>query len=68
MPKSDAIPTLTPDLELDRFDGYPEEVLECEWNPVLEQVLRLRGRRPAPRDPQRLYAEITELPMHFDRP
>ncbi len=32
----------------DRLDEYPDEVLECEWNPALEQVLRLRLNRKEP--------------------
>ena len=62
MSKHDAIPTLAPELVLDRYDDYPEEVLECEWNPVLEQVFRLRKHEPTPADPQRLHAEPACLP------
>ncbi|MEJ2692216.1 MAG: hypothetical protein P8166_03940 [Candidatus Thiodiazotropha sp.] len=56
MSKHDPIPTLTPDLVLDRFEDYPEEVLECEWNPVLEQLIRLRRRGHETTEPQPLYA------------
>lgn len=56
MLKNDPIPTLTPDLVLDRFEDYPEEVLECAWNPALEQLLRLRRSGQKTMEPQRLYA------------
>ena len=45
MPRHDSIPTLTPELVLDRYEGYPDQVLECEWNPALNEVLRLRQQR-----------------------
>ncbi len=45
MMKQDSIPTLTSELMQDSLDEYPDEVLECEWNPALEQVLRLRLNR-----------------------
>jgi hypothetical protein len=61
MLKNDPIPTLTQDLILDRFDDYPEEVLECEWNPALEQLLQLRRRGYQTIEPQRLYAYPPEL-------
>ncbi len=57
MSHHDSIPTLTPDLVLDRYDGYPEEVLECEWNPALNQVLRLRQHRQKSALPKPLTAK-----------
>lgn len=61
MPKHDAIPTLTPELVLDRYEGYPEEVLECEWNPALDQVLRLRRHRRKPAVSLSLYANQQDM-------
>lgn len=57
MLNQDPIPTLTPELVLDPLDDYPEQVLECEWNPALEQVLRLRKKRRIPGTGPALYAE-----------
>lgn len=59
MLKHDSTPTLAPELELDLFDDYPDEVLECEWNPALAQVLQLRKQRLeyAYAEPQLLYAD-----------
>jgi len=56
MSTHDSTPTLPPELELDLFDSYPEEVLECEWNPALQEVLRLRARRLGYAEPQPLHA------------
>ena len=56
MAKHDSIATLTPDLVLDSYDGYPEEVLACEWNPALNQVLRLRKARRKPAVAKPLFA------------
>jgi hypothetical protein len=66
MMKHDAIPMLTPELVFDPYDDYPEEVLECEWNPALEQVIRLRQQRRSPTQLQLVYAEPAELPIHDD--
>lgn len=57
MSTHDSTPTLPPELELDLFAGYPEEVLECEWNPALQEVLRLRERRRGYTEPQSLHAD-----------
>jgi hypothetical protein len=62
MLKHDTIPTLTPELEVDLFEDYPEEVLVCEWNPALEQVIRLRKHRLEPAEHQWLYAYQPDLP------
>lgn len=62
MAKHDPIATLTPDMVLDSYDGYPEEVLACEWNPALNQVLRLRKSRRKPAAVQPLFAHHREQP------
>ncbi len=66
MMKHDAIPTLTPELVSDPYDDYPKEVLECEWNPALQQVLRLRQHRLRPAQLELVYAEPADLPTHAD--
>ncbi len=66
MMKHDPIPTLTPEQVLDRYEDYPEEVLECEWNPALQQVLRLRQHQPRSAQPQQLYAEPADWPTYAD--
>ncbi len=48
MMKQDSIPMLTPERVSDPLEKYPDEVLKCEWNPALEQVIRLREKRSQP--------------------
>ncbi len=45
MLKNEPTPMLSPELEIDLHEEYPEEVLSCEWNPALAQVLMLKQRR-----------------------
>jgi len=60
MLKNDPTPMLSPELEIDLHEEYPEEVLTSEWNPALAQVLMLKQRRQE--DAERL---IEYLPGHF---
>jgi hypothetical protein len=62
MSNHDSIPTLTPDLVLEQYAGYPEEVLESEWNPALNQVLRLRQHKQKRAIAQPLSAKQPDLP------
>ena len=52
------------ELEYDRLDDYPEEVLESEWNPVIAQMQRLkRHSREIPQQPAALWLSLPDRPI-----
>ena len=52
------------ELEYDRLDDYPEEVLESEWNPVIAQMQRLkRHSREIPQQTAALWLSLPDMPI-----